>query len=99
MSLPTAPKDISNKPASGAVTDPVNKAKKDADVDRKLRMYGVIEAFRQGRMPDNQQIDETLAYVRDNSPVDTSQLSPDGQKLVQDVRDIVETVRRLRDCI
>ena len=36
MSLPTAPKDISEKPRSGAVTDPVNKAQKDADVDRKV---------------------------------------------------------------
>ena len=37
MSLPTAQRDVSDKPASGAVTDPVNKAAKDADVDRKVR--------------------------------------------------------------
>ena len=36
MSLPPAPKDISEKPQSGAVTDPVNKAQKDADIDRKV---------------------------------------------------------------
>ena len=64
-----------------------------------MRLFGIIQASRENRYPDNQQIDETLAYVRDNSPVDTSQLSPDGQKLVQDVRDIVETVRRLRNLI
>jgi len=44
-------------------------------------------------MPDNKQIDEALKYVIDNSPVDTSQLSPDGQKLIQDTRDIIETAR------
>lgn len=36
MSLPPATRDISNKPAAGAVTDPVNKQAKDADVDRKV---------------------------------------------------------------
>lgn len=35
MSLPTAPKDIGNKPTAGSVVDPVNKQAKDADVDRK----------------------------------------------------------------
>ena len=46
-------------------------------------------------MPDNQQIDETLAYVRDNSPIDVNQLSPEGKKLIQDIRDIVETVSNM----
>ena len=44
-------------------------------------------------MPNNKQIDDTLKYVIDNSPVDTSKLSPDGQRLVQDTRDIIETAR------
>lgn len=36
MSLPTAPKDISDHPTAGSVVDPVNKKLKDADVDRKV---------------------------------------------------------------
>jgi hypothetical protein len=44
-------------------------------------------------MPDNKQIDETLKYVIDHSPVDTSKLSPEGQQLIQDARDIIETAR------
>ncbi|KIM80519.1 hypothetical protein PILCRDRAFT_822241, partial [Piloderma croceum F 1598] len=55
-----------------------------------IRFYGVIEAF---RMPDNMQIDETLLYVKDTSPVEIEKLSPDGRKLIQDARDIVETAR------
>ncbi|KAI5993190.1 hypothetical protein EDC04DRAFT_2872684 [Pisolithus marmoratus] len=93
MSLPTAHKDISDHPASGAVTAPVDRRAQEADVDRKLRFYGVIQAFRQGRMPDNRQIDETLNYVHGHSPVDVNQLSPDGKKLIQDTRDIIETAR------
>lgn len=60
-----------------------------------LRFYGVIQAFRNGRLPDNKQIDETLRYVHDNSPVDVDALSPDGKRLIQDVRDIVETARKI----
>jgi hypothetical protein len=44
-------------------------------------------------MPTNAQIDETLQYVIDNSPVETSKLSSDGQKLIQDTRYIVETAK------
>jgi hypothetical protein len=44
-------------------------------------------------MPSNAQIDETLRYVIDASPVDLNQLSPEGRKLVQDTRDIIETAR------
>lgn len=36
MSLPNAPKDISSHPVAGSVVDPVNKQKKEADVDRKV---------------------------------------------------------------
>ena len=58
-----------------------------------MRLYGVIEAFRSGRMPDNAQIDETLVYLNKHSPIDVTKLSPEGQKLVSDSRDIIETAR------
>lgn len=58
-----------------------------------LRFYGAIEAFRQGRYPSNQQIDTALQYVLEHSPVDRDQLSPEGRKLIQDCRDIIETAR------
>lgn len=58
-----------------------------------LRFYGAIEAFRQGRYPSNQQIDTAFRYVLEHSPVDQDQLSPEGRKLIQDCRDIIETAR------
>ncbi|KAK2464849.1 hypothetical protein APHAL10511_003148 [Amanita phalloides] len=95
MSLPPAHKDISIHPAPDSVTAPVDQRDKDKDVERKLRFYGVIEAFRKGRMPSNQQIDHTLKYVLDHSPVDTEKLSPDGRKLISDMRDIIDTAHRI----
>ncbi|KAH9984085.1 hypothetical protein BJV74DRAFT_848879 [Russula compacta] len=93
MSLPSAAKDTSEHPAKNSVSVPVNKQEKAADVDRKLRFYGVVEAFRQGRYPSNQQIDTALSYVLAHSPVDQEQLSPEGRKLIRDCRDIIETAR------
>lgn len=93
MSLPPAPKQTTEKPAPGAVMEPVNKDEQAADIDRKIRFYGVIQAFRDGRLPDNTQIDDTLNYVLNHSPVDQDQLSPEGRKLIQDVKDIIETAR------
>ena len=58
-----------------------------------MRLYGVIQAFRLGRMPSNEQIDQTLKYVVNNSPIDESKLSSEGRELTQDVRDIIETAR------
>ncbi|PVF96377.1 hypothetical protein CPB86DRAFT_874940 [Serendipita vermifera] len=93
MSLPPATKSIVSNPGKNAVTDPTDKVALEKDIDRKMRLYGVIEAFRRGRMPDNAQIDQTLNYFIKNSPVDISKLSPEGQKLVVDVRSILETIR------
>ncbi|KAH9943958.1 hypothetical protein B0H21DRAFT_779540 [Amylocystis lapponica] len=93
MSLPQASKDIGDHPAAGSVVDPVNKQAQAADVDRKLRFYGVVSAFTESRMPSNTQIDSALSYALANSPVDTAALSPDGQRLIQDSRDIIETAR------
>ncbi|KAI9441014.1 hypothetical protein H4582DRAFT_2074783 [Lactarius indigo] len=93
MSLPNATRDTTEHPSKYAVPAPVNRREQAADVDRKLRFYGAIEAFRQGRYPSNQQIDAALKYVLDHSLVDQDRLSSDGHKLIQDGRDIIETAR------
>lgn len=48
-----------------------------------------------GRMPDNEQIDEALKYAINHSPVSLEKLSPDGKLLVEDVRDILESARMM----
>src|SRR6267154_1888785 len=57
-----------------------------------MRLYGIIQAFRRGRMPDNHQIDHTFSYILSNPPVDVNKLSPEGRKLVDDVRQLLEVV-------
>ncbi|KAH9944711.1 hypothetical protein B0H21DRAFT_863006 [Amylocystis lapponica] len=84
MSLPIAQKDISDKPAKGSVTDPVDKTAQAADIDRKLRFYGIVNAFQQSRMPTNQQIDSWLSYALSHSPT-----------LVHDTREVLDTLRAL----
>lgn len=58
--IPQAQSQISEKPAPNAVTHAMDAKQKAADVDRKMRFYGVIQAFREGRYPDNKQIDVSV---------------------------------------
>ncbi|PBK79985.1 hypothetical protein ARMGADRAFT_1099659 [Armillaria gallica] len=95
MSLPPAPKDISAHPQKGSVIDPVDKAAKEADVDRKIRLYATVQALRQSRLPTNKQVDSWIDYALDNPPVNTSTLSKDGQKLVADIQEILRTLRSM----
>ncbi|KAH9851443.1 hypothetical protein C2E23DRAFT_732995 [Lenzites betulinus] len=95
MSLPQASKDISSNPAANAVTEPIDRQKLQTDVDRKLRLYGVFTAIKQSRLPTNDQIDSILSHISNGSLSGSDSLSPDGQKLVQDSHDIIETLRQL----
>ncbi|KAF8983169.1 hypothetical protein BDQ17DRAFT_1336631 [Cyathus striatus] len=83
MSLSTTPKDISEHPTKGSIINPVDRAKKDTDVDHKICLFSIITAFHKGHMPLNQQINKMLQYMLNNSPVDVNQLSPEGKKLIQ----------------
>ncbi|KAK0451135.1 uncharacterized protein EV420DRAFT_1561072 [Desarmillaria tabescens] len=95
MSLPPALKDVSAHPKKGSVIDPVDKVAKDVDVDRKIKLYGTIQALRQARLPTNKQLDSWLNYALDHPPVETSTLSKDGQKLVADIQEIFRTLRNM----
>jgi hypothetical protein len=68
MALPTATKDISENPSANGVTAPTDPVLKSKDIERKMRLYGVFEAFRHGKYPTNDQIDHTLNYTIGNSP-------------------------------
>ncbi len=93
--LPTAPKDVSEHPAKGAVTEPIDREKLQADVTRKLRLYGAFQAMSESRLPTNEQLDRMFSSLSSASLAHADALSPDGQHLARDAHDICETLRRL----
>ena len=95
MSLPQAKKEISDRPRAGTVTEPIDRQKLQTDVDRKLRLYGVFAAMQQSRLPTNDQIDALLSRFSRDALSGADALSSEGQTLVQDTHDLVETLRAL----
>jgi len=87
--------EIKEHPSKQGVTVAASGKELEADVQRKMKVWGVIEAFRDGRMPDNKQIDAALEYAQTHSPVDINKLSPEGKVIIDDSRDILETLRAI----
>lgn len=54
-----------------------------------MGITGVIEGFRNGKLPSNKQIDETLTYFTQHSPFDESKLSSEGRDLISEFRKVV----------
>jgi len=78
-----------------AVTSAASGENLEADMQRKMKIWGVIKAFSDGRMPDNHQIDKAMRYAEEHAIVDINKLSPEGRVLVDDTRDIIETLRMM----
>ncbi|WWD18999.1 hypothetical protein CI109_103456 [Kwoniella shandongensis] len=95
MSVAPTHTQISEHPGKMGVTSAASGKELEADVQRKMKLWGVIEAFRDGRLPDNHQIDKALEYAVGHSPVELNKLSPEGRVLVDDFRDIIETLRTM----
>ncbi|KAK3302304.1 uncharacterized protein B0T15DRAFT_542575 [Chaetomium strumarium] len=79
------------------VNKPVDVKQKEADVNRKLQIYGIISAFQNGKVPSNDQIDVALnSFLESKALSSPSQkLSTEGRKLVDDVRDVVTQAKNL----
>ncbi|KAJ4479342.1 hypothetical protein J3R30DRAFT_3289645 [Lentinula aciculospora] len=87
---------MSSLPSSkGVVTDPIEKDRKEQDVERKLRLYTTVNALRESKLPANKQLDVWLDVLQQNLGSDghSHKLSRQGQKLTTDVRDILDTIR------
>jgi hypothetical protein len=79
------------------VNKPVNKEQKEADVNRKLQLYGIATAFQNGKVPSNEQIDVALnSFLKSRAlsrPSD--KLSSEGKALVEDVKEVVQQAKLL----
>lgn len=82
---------------SSAVNKPTDPKLKEADINRKLQIYGIISAFQAGKVPSNEQIDVALnsflASKALSSP--SNKLSAEGRELVNDVRAVVTEAKKL----
>ncbi|KAH9886163.1 hypothetical protein F4778DRAFT_484186 [Xylariomycetidae sp. FL2044] len=80
-----------------SVNKPVDVKQKEADVNRKLQIYGIINAFQLGKVPSNDQIDVALNSFLQSKPLasPSKKLSPEGQALVADFKDVVKQAKHL----
>jgi hypothetical protein len=82
---------------STAVNVPTDLKQKEIDVNTKLQLYGIYSAFANGKVPSNKQIDialnSALASKGLSSP--SKKLSADGQRLVADLKDVIEQAKVL----
>ncbi|KAF2762590.1 hypothetical protein EJ05DRAFT_506299 [Pseudovirgaria hyperparasitica] len=83
--------------SSSAVNRPTDVKQKETDVNNKLQLYGIYSAFANGKAPSNKQIDIALNSFLASKPISapSKKLSPEGQKLVEDFRDVVTKAKLL----
>lgn len=79
------------------VNRPTNTAIKEKDINQKLQLYGIWQAFSNGKVPSNKQIDvalnSALASKALSSP--SSKLSEEGRKLVADLKEVIQQAKFL----
>ncbi|KAJ8117380.1 hypothetical protein OPT61_g1422 [Boeremia exigua] len=80
-----------------AVNRPVDVKQKEADVNNKLQLYGIFQAFANGKVPSNKQIDIALNSALASKPLSSpsKKLSTEGQQLVGDLRKVIEQAKIL----
>jgi len=82
---------------SKAVNRPVDLKQKEADVNNKLQLFGIFQAFSNGKVPSNKQIDVALNSALASKPLSSpsKKLSSEGQKLVGDLKTVIEQAKIL----
>ncbi|KAG5665712.1 hypothetical protein KAF25_009837 [Fusarium avenaceum] len=79
------------------VNKPTDIKTKEADVNRKLQIYGIISAFQNGKVPSNDQIDVALSSFLASRALSGrhEKLSSDGQELVKDAANAIKQAKHL----
>lgn len=83
--------------ASTSVNRPTNPEQRDRDIENKLRLYGIYNAFKHGKLPSNKQIDVALTSFTDHSKLrrPNENLSQEGRVILNDFREVVTEAKRL----
>ncbi|KAB8360708.1 hypothetical protein FH972_024444 [Carpinus fangiana] len=84
-------------PIMSSVNVPTNPKIKEADINKKLQLYGIYSAFANGKAPSNKQIDIALNSALASKPLKapSAKLSAEGKHLVADLRDVIEKAKLL----
>ncbi|KAJ4505120.1 hypothetical protein HRR83_005901 [Exophiala dermatitidis] len=80
-----------------SVNRPTNTAVKEKDINTKLQLYGIFQAFSNGKVPSNKQIDVALNSFLESKALSSppNKLSSEGRQLVADVREVVQQAKIL----
>jgi len=86
-----------NNPSKGEVAAPTVRKDRDAAIHREMQYYGIFEAFGNGKLPSNQQIDIAMnsALESDMLSHPSKELSREGRELVGDLRDVIKNAQTL----
>ncbi|KNG90436.1 hypothetical protein ANOM_001056 [Aspergillus nomiae NRRL 13137] len=83
--------------SSRLVNRPIDTKQRDKDINQKLQLYGIYQAFKNGKLPSNKQCDVALNSALKSKALSSpsKELSEEGQALLEDVRDVIEQAKRL----
>lgn len=83
--------------SSAPVNRPTNVQERDSEINKKLQLYGIATAFKNGKVPSNEQIDIALSSFIQWGPISTpsTRLSVEGRELVHDFKQVLDDWKHL----
>jgi hypothetical protein len=80
-----------------SVNRPTDTTLKEKDINQKLQLYGIYQAFANGKVPSNKQIDVALNSALSSKALSSpsSKLSSEGRDLVADLKEVIQQAKHL----
>lgn len=80
-----------------SVNRPTDPKTRDADIENKLRLFGIYNAFANGKVPSNKQIDIALNSALESKALSSPspKLSEEGKHLVNDLKTVINEAKLL----
>ncbi|EAW10686.1 uncharacterized protein ACLA_051580 [Aspergillus clavatus NRRL 1] len=82
---------------SGVVNRPTDPKQKEQDINQKLQLFGIYQAFKNGKLPSNKQCNVALNSAIKSKALSSpsNELSSEGRVLIQDLRSVIEQAKKL----
>lgn len=80
-----------------SVNRPTDPKARDADIENKLRLFGIYNAFALGKAPTNKQIDVALNSALESKALSSpsDKLSEEGKNLINDLKNVINEAKLL----